>query len=430
MVLEVGLGQIGALYEPPVEIYQQAHLPELIANELDVIALCRRRVTQPPGDIHYALAVRLRASGAVDVLLPHLQGWVPSAQAGFTIGQVFADARCDRSINGKRANSKIKLSGTQLAQFAARVLTQKYNNSTLALIEAEGWRNERGEDEESKIWPQLKNEYLWQQRDVLDFRHVPGFNKKYQRNHEDLRNLLSLIRLRIGKETPQYITNRSSWFEDGESRDFRFCDRSVPDLLHYFSVGRLPQTQKRQDSATARELYMLDSHLRGNPRFDEYGANMLYKHPQMVEMVPFFVRSDLQTEQGLTALCRVLHYLRASPAWTMGNIVLPYPMHLGGQLIEDQLCILGVVDMILTRNPGPKDRLESHNLRGGPDAEKRLYRRTDYVRAAPGGSRNAGARGLPQAWRHRADLLPLETQIRGPGRGRAAETPPAGGRES
>ena len=62
----------------------------------------------------------------------------------------------------------------------------------------------------------------------------------------------------------------------------------------------------------------------------------------MVEMVPFFVRPDFQTEEALKALCRVPHYLRCSPAWSMGNIILPYPMHLGQELIEDHLCILGV----------------------------------------------------------------------------------------
>ena len=61
----------------------------------------------------------------------------------------------------------------------------------------------------------------------------------------------------------------------------------------------------------------------------------------MVEMVPFFVHPDFQTEEGLKALCRVPHYLRSSPAWSMGNILLSYPMYLGEQLIEDQLCILG-----------------------------------------------------------------------------------------
>ena len=62
----------------------------------------------------------------------------------------------------------------------------------------------------------------------------------------------------------------------------------------------------------------------------------------MIEMLPFFVRPDFQTEENLTALCRVPHYLRISPAYTKGNISQPYPMHLGMKLIDDLLCILGL----------------------------------------------------------------------------------------
>lgn len=60
-------------------------------------------------------------------------------------------------------------------------------------------------------------------------------------------------------------------------------------------------------------------------------------------MLPLFIRSDFQkTEESLKSLCRVPHYLRISPAWSMGNIYSLYPMHLGKQLIKDHLCILDV----------------------------------------------------------------------------------------
>ena len=71
-------------------------------------------------------------------------------------------------------------------------------------------------------------------------------------------------------------------------------------------------------------------------------ANIAYKHQDMVEMLPFFVRRDLQTEENLKALCRVAHWLRTSPAYTKGNIKQPYPMHLGNKSIADFLCILGL----------------------------------------------------------------------------------------
>ena len=62
----------------------------------------------------------------------------------------------------------------------------------------------------------------------------------------------------------------------------------------------------------------------------------------MIEMLPFFVRADFYTEEKIKALCRVPHYLRTSPAYTKGNIRQPYPMHIGINLIEDLLCILGL----------------------------------------------------------------------------------------
>ncbi|MDZ8104893.1 MAG: RNaseH domain-containing protein [Nostoc sp. DedQUE12a] len=339
-VLDGTLRQIGALYGLPSQLYEQAKIPKEIAQELDVIAFCRRKTNQYQGDIHYALAVRLRAIGTVDVILPDANDWIPYTQAGIAVGKIFAQARGDRQENKKRIQSKIKLSGTELVQFVARVVTKHLDRPTIVLIEAEGWRNERGEDNDGKIWPQLQNENLLAKSNVLDFHHVPAHTCEYKRDNKQLENLLAVIRIRTGKETPQYITNREAWNEDCPTRDFQhlsgFYDKSAPELLHYFSVGKLPKTQKKQDEMPVPELYKLGF------QEDKYGANIPFKHQQMVEMVPFFVHSDFQREEALKALCRVPHYLRCSPAWCMGNIVLPYPMHLVKELIEDHLCILGV----------------------------------------------------------------------------------------
>ena len=335
-VLDVTLRQLGALYGLPSEVYERAGIPQEIAQNLDVIALCRRKTNQGQDNIHYALAVRLRATGAVDVLFPDRQNWIPYAQAGIELGQIFSRVRCDRNYL-----KTVQLKGIELAKFAADVLTQVGDQPTLVLIEADVWRNERGEENGGQAWFQLKNEYLFANRDVLDFQHVPGHACVYPRDHNQLRNLLGIIRFRTGDETIQYIINRQAWDKNSPARDLirlsGFYDNSIPELLHYFSIGRLPETQKAQDTSTARELYMLDS------QDDEYGVNIAFKHQQMLEMLPFFIRPDFQkTEESLKSLCRVPHYLRFSPAWSMGNIHSPYPMHLGKQLIKDHLCILGV----------------------------------------------------------------------------------------
>ncbi|HBE16417.1 MAG TPA: DUF3893 domain-containing protein [Cyanobacteria bacterium UBA11149] len=337
-VLDLTLRQTGTLYGVPSEVYQVAGIPEDIAQKLDVIAFCRVQKNNFIGKtpFQYAVAVRLNPIGAVDVLLPNTQQWIPYSQAGIAIGKLFHQAR-KKDLDSL---NQIQMEGGQLVKFVADVLTQHLKNPTIALIEADVWRNEKNsEGNNNQAWFQLKNEYLLEERDILNFSHVYGHKCQYKRNDKKVDKLLGVIRIRSNNETPQYVTNKKSWDEDCPTSDFTklsgFIDKTVPELLHYFSVGRIPDTQKKtQNDTKARELYKSDSS--GNV----YGANIAYKHQQMLEMLPFFVRSDFKTEDKLKALCRVPHFLRTSPAFTRGNISHPFPMHLGMTLIEDFLCIL------------------------------------------------------------------------------------------
>lgn len=337
-VLDVTLRQTGTLYGLPLEVYKVARIPENVAQKLDVIAFCRVKKNNFVGktSFQYAVAVRLSARGTVDVLLPSQQQWIPYSQAGIAIGQLFHQAR----KKDRDSLNQVQMKGGQLVKFVADVLSQNIKNPTLALIEGDVWRNKRSKDGgNNQAWFQLQNECLLEQREVLDFNHVSGHNCQYQRDDKNFKDLLSVIRLRSNNETPQYVTNRTNWSEDSPARDFTklsgFIDRTVPKLLHYFSVGRIPDTQKKtQDTPDARELYKSDR------TENVYAANIAYKHQQMVEMLPFFVHADFQSEDNLKALCRVPHFLRTSPGFTKGNINHPYPMHLGIMLIEDLLCIL------------------------------------------------------------------------------------------
>ncbi|PSB34269.1 DUF3893 domain-containing protein [Chlorogloea sp. CCALA 695] len=343
-VLDVTLRQTGTLYGLPLEFYKVAQIPENITQKLDVIAFCRIQKNNFIGKspFQYAVAVRLNATGTVDVLLPHQQQWIPYSQAGIAIGQLFHQVRKARNVTGneRKILDRVQMKGGQLVKFVADVLSQHIENPSIVLIEADVWRNEKSkEGSNNQAWFQLKNEYLLGQQDILNFDGVSDHNCQYQRDDKNFENLLGIIRLRSGNETPQYVTNRASWNEDSTARDFTklsgFIDRTVPELLHYFSVGRIPDTQKKtQDTRDARELYKSD-------RTEKvYAANIAYKHQQMVEMLPFFVRPDFQSEDNLKALCRVPHFLRTSSAFTRGNIIHPYPMHLGITLIKDLLCIL------------------------------------------------------------------------------------------
>lgn len=343
-VLDVTLRQTGTLYDLPSEVYQIAKIPEKIAQKLDVIAFCRVKKNNFIGNtpFQYAVAVRLSATGAVDVLFPNCKQWIPYCKAGIVIGKLFHEVRKARNVTGnsQKILEQVQMKGGNLIKFVADTLVNYLENPTIALIEADVWRNERSKDgNNNQGWFQLQNEYLLEQRNILNFNHVFGHHCEYQRQDEKLDNLLAVIRLRSGNETPQYVTNRKEWHEDSETTDFTqlsgFIDKTVPKLLHYFSIGRIPETQKKkQNTPQARNLSKIEY------EDDIYAANIAYKHQQMIEMLSFFVRSDLKTEENLKALCRVPHYLRTSPAFTKGNISHPYPMHLGINLIEDFLCIL------------------------------------------------------------------------------------------
>ncbi len=215
-VLDITLRQTGTLYGLPSEVYQAAKISENIAQKLDVIAFSRVQKNNFIGraSFQYAIAIRLNTTGSVDVLLPNHKQWISYTKAGIEIGKLFYKARQkDRS-----SIEQIQMKGGHLIKFVADTLVNYLENPTIALIEADVWRNEKSEDgSNNKAWFQLKNEYLLEQRDILNFTHVLGHNCQYQRDDEKLNNLLGVIRLRSGNETPQYITNRSNWDNDTET---------------------------------------------------------------------------------------------------------------------------------------------------------------------------------------------------------------------
>jgi hypothetical protein len=331
-VHEIVSRQIGALYGALPETYREIGIPESKAEQLDIIAFCLKTTQM---GVRYSCAVRLRANSEIDVLLPERnRQWRPYAEVSTYVGTIFAGARRDMR-NGRisdRTESAIRLSSPKLVRFIEDTLTQRLERPTVVLIKAENWRNKGG-------WMQLQNPLLSQMLERLEFAEERrGQPRVYQRDDTRLNHLLAAIRIRSGDETPQYITNRETWQKDdsGLSRDLLdlsgFIDRTAEGVFHYFSIGRLPDTVKGSQTKKQSE----------DPYKSEDGGGISFKHQQMVEMVPFFVHPDFQTEEGLKVLCRVSHYLRLSPAWSMGNILLSYPMYLGEQLIEDQICILGV----------------------------------------------------------------------------------------
>ncbi len=323
-VLDLLLRQQGILYAPPREIYQHAaKLDAETAAQLDVIAFCRVQRQQPK--LNYVLAVRLRAGGEVDVLLPDdTVNWLPYDAAAYQVGKFFAHNRSKLQRNP----NPLHLDHQAMVKFVETVLTQQLERPTIAVIEAERWRNK-------PCWVQLSNPNLTSNLNVLRFDN----QQTYPRHAPKLDPLLGVVRLRMDAETPQYIT-ADDWASEEVMRDLAhltgYVDPCVSNPLHYMSIAGLPDTQKDQKGKRTMEAFKADAK-------DEWD-NLAYKHPQIVEMVPFFVHPRFQHDEGQRQLCRCIHFLRLSPGFTMGEITLPLPTHLGEKLVDDMLCIVGVDD--------------------------------------------------------------------------------------
>lgn len=303
--------QTGLTYDRPVDVYIKAGIAQKQAERLHVIGLYKLRKNDPR--INYPMAVRLRPNGIFEALLPHSSHqWLPFLEARKVLGELFM----------KRREQDIRLSPDAQARFAAQVFTEKRDEPTLVVLEAQDWRN-------YNVLPQFANSKA-PLKDQLDLHHVKGFEHLY--NLEDLPNL-RIIRLRTtgsSGETPQYFAVLSDENDEAkEDKDLNYLTgfidtQAESKFFHYLSIGRLPTTVAREQ--------------RGKPgryKMDQ-GGGIAFKHQTIVEFVPFF----LQKDDDPLSWCHIPHFLRISPAWDGGNITLPYPMHLAKCIIEDQLCIL------------------------------------------------------------------------------------------
>jgi hypothetical protein len=233
------------------------------------------------------------------------------------LGCLFADEwNTLRWTSAKRwelsRNSKLRLSGAELKRFV-RDIVKSIDQPSIIIIEADKWRNK-------DVWPQLRNPDLDKSYNRLDFGEVV-----FDRHDKKLEHLLAIIRMRSGDETPQYTTDTNRDFP----RLSGYYDHT--NLLHYFSIGERLQTASLQWKSMRVERSSM---------FGYQAPGIAYKHPQVVEFVPFFVHRDYDP----LTLCRIPHLFRHAPAYEHGNIVLPYPIHLAKVLIEDQLCILAMDD--------------------------------------------------------------------------------------
>jgi hypothetical protein len=317
--------QTGLIYERPGSLYSKAGLPSELTEQLHVVGLYRlSRYNNPRVD--YALAICLRPDGTYRALLPqHPERWLPLNEASQMIGELFFNKRAE-TIDPPRED---------LARFAAQVFTSMKDVPTLVLFEASDWRVHN-------LFPQFSNSEA-ALKNQLDLRQIEPFEHLY--SSQDL-PYLRIVRLRsIGTvgETPQYVPvlenveNQLTAEKDFEQskedeftieRDFKHLTGIVDiqaegPFFHYLSIGRMPTTANRQKAKQPQ--YKLDE-----------GGGIAFKHQTIVEFVPFF----LQSGDDAQAWCRVAHFMRFSPSWDGGNIILSYPLHLAKDMLEDQFCIL------------------------------------------------------------------------------------------
>ena len=305
--------------EPCLDPTREAHYESILYEKLPYIRRKRRRT-------------KIGKPYKVYVMRPgNTMRWLPYDRAAHQLGVLFSDERA--RLARRDAASALRLGHEATLNFVHEVLTKRLERPTLAVIEAEGWRNGHGQHEQQHCWTQLRNPDLFRYRNVLRF----DMHRTYDRAAPALDRLLGVVRLRMNNETPQYIT-ASDWAAEELMRDLLhltgYVDPCVPNPLHYLSIAGLPKTQKDQNLARIRESFKADIK---DTQYDD----IAFKHPQIIEMVPFFIHPDFQSDEGQRQLCRCVHFLRISPAFTSGDIMLPYPMHLGEKLIEDQLVILG-----------------------------------------------------------------------------------------
>ncbi len=302
-VKDLLLRQTHLLYGAPSDLYQYAGSAPEIARETMVIGLYRHRTKNKSVD--YPVAVRLHPDGRVDTILPQADG-SPSHPIPYTV----AGPELGRNLIG---GSSRKLTKEQLQKFIRSILTAKYDAPVLVILSADDWRG--------GIVPTLTNPQMVSGQISIG-------NQTY--TPQDLPHI-RILRLRESgnlAEIPQYLYAVGRDWDTAESQTDRekmilAQDHDSSPMKHYFSIGRQSITNKQS----------------GEERLSiEVDGNEAYRQEQAVEIVPFFLQGTPE-QQSREALyfSRITHLLRSSPAWQVGNTVLPFPLHLAKALIEDYL---------------------------------------------------------------------------------------------
>ncbi|RJQ25594.1 DUF3893 domain-containing protein [Candidatus Parcubacteria bacterium] len=285
--------------------YKMAGFVPDIAQNLVVIGLTVFKNNQDNyrgrGSVNFPIAVRLLPNGRVEAKIPSVCDWVDYYDATIELGRTFIKSQ-------RRASFYID--PPVVFDFVREIIAQHREVPSLLMLDAYKLRNG---------WKSMKVEELQQDKlvlggDILESVSMPNLNVVWVRQHAD-------------GETPQYVaTNEYVWANANDADRIAhaslFEDTDAnSNLRHFFSVGRLDNNNKADQSAMRHEE----------------GNEMNFRNQQMLEIVPIMGN---QSE----AAAVVTHMLRSSPAWNIGNTALPYPIHLANTMVDDMLPLLGVED--------------------------------------------------------------------------------------
>lgn len=275
------------------------------AEEIIVIGMTTYRNNQDffhgRGSVNIPVAVRILPNGSVEAKIPNVCDWVDYYDAAILLGKVFIQ-------NRRKASFSVDI--PTFESFIKTILAEHREIPTLLILDAYKLRT---------TWKYLKVEELDRDRIMVDGDPFEPYsfanmNIVWLRQHGD-------------GETPQYVaTDESSWSEaddaDRVAQSSLYLDVDAGGKLqHYFSIGRLDNNKKADQQAM---------------RFDG-GGEMNFRNQQMIELVPI-MGNDPEASVATT------HMLRSTPAWSTGNTILPYPIHLANTLLDDMLPLLGVED--------------------------------------------------------------------------------------
>lgn len=328
---DLALRQMGVTSKNLIEdVYITSGLKRDIAEKLSVIGLVRHRGNISPrlgkGGVDYPLAICIRPDGNVEARLPRFSmsdpesKWIPYQDAAIQIGRMFNDADRMQDIGFAGETNAKKSQGIQ--QFVLDVINSVKDAPSILMVHASDWRS---------VWPSTSVPKININRMNFDIAGSPIITPE---KYPGLRAVWVRTYGGLG-ETPQYVaTTQTNWDdlnEEGADRIWNtslFLDREVGGSLeHLFSVGWLDNTGKKAAQDSAKIL--------------GEDADQYFRQQQLIEIVPWFSQpGDDPLSFGKTA-----HLLRSSPAWNTGNIILPYPIHLGLALLRDMLPLLGVDNM-------------------------------------------------------------------------------------